>query len=143
MFQILHHTIESLFVSTVELQGLCLVLTSHNTCLCNGLLSKTITLKLSLTFQLQALFSSHFKLCVAALCSSRLMYSCLISHGWCPGPSLYLQLCLSFSASLSLPLHRPPSCPPPVIYTKECARLQIFVMLIGHSVSCYTGRHHS
>lgn len=57
---------------------------------------------------------------------------------FCISPPL---LCLSMSL-LSSWLEGP-SLPLWLFLTVECARLQIFVMLIGHSFSGYTGRHHS
>lgn len=52
-------------------------------------------------------------------------------------PSL---LCLSMYLLSSWP--EGPSLPLWLFLTVECAWLQIFVMLIGHSFSGYTGRHH-
>lgn len=52
-----------------------------------------------------------------------------------PLPCLSMPLLSSWPEGPSLPLW--------LFLTVECARLQIFVMLIGHSFSGYTGRHHS
>lgn len=67
---------------------------------------------------------------------------------------IYVSFCFCFCLSYTFPLPclsmsllsswpEGPSISLWLFLTMECARLQIFMMLIGHTLSGYTGRHHS